>query len=200
MDEVIKKFKRFFLFLSDSRLLLLSHHPNCSRFEGHVYHLGKYKLCIGCFTFYPTILITIMLTILLVDLSLINLFYLFYIAHAFFIPIILNIVGLTRYKTLKILSKVSIGIGVGFYIVSVLFMPFFFIIKILLLLQINFFTGVIAYIRMKHILRDCNECEYEGNWDICPAMKPIMDKLYEYGFKKQKKELLESQDLYNTEK
>ena len=160
MARIKNRLHRIGLFLSDLRPILLSHHPNCEKFQDHVYHIGKHRLCIGCFTFYPIVLITIIFTVFLVDLTIPNLFLLFFIAHLFFIPIILNIFGLTRLKILKILSKVSIGIGVGFYIVSILFLPFLHIIfKILLLLQINWFVGVIAYIRNKQILKECAKCE-----------------------------------------
>lgn len=187
MGRIKKKIQRFGLFLSDFKPILLSHHPNCEKFQDHVYHMGKHKLCIGCFTFYPTVLITIIITILFIELSLYNIFLLFFIAHLFFIPIILNILGLTKYKILKILSKVSIGIGVGLYIVSILLIPFIhIIIKILLLLQINWYLGVIAYIRNKHIIKKCAECEYKGDWSSCPAMKTIVENLYEHGFKVKK--------------
>jgi hypothetical protein len=47
-------------------------------------------------------------------------------------------------------------------------------------------VGAIAYIRAKNIKKICVKCEFIGNWDICPAMKPIMDKLYEHQFKQKK--------------
>jgi hypothetical protein len=71
-------------------------------------------------------------------------------------------------------------------IISVIFLPFFLIIKITILIEIHFITGAIAYIRIKHIKERCMECEFEGNWDNCSAMKPIMDKLYKHNFKKKK--------------
>jgi hypothetical protein len=30
------------------------------------------------------------------------------------------------------------------------------------------------------------ECEYEGKWNDCHVMKPIMEKLYEHKFKKRR--------------
>jgi hypothetical protein len=65
-------------------------------------------------------------------------------------------------------------------------LPIFIFIKISILLEIHFITGAIAYIRIKHIKKQCLECEFEGNWDNCPAMKPIVDKLYEHKLKKKK--------------
>ena len=87
---------------------------------------------------------------------------------------------------LKILTKVSIGIGTGLLIVSTVRLPIFLFIKISILIEIHFITGAIAYIRAKHIKEKCLECEFEGKWDNCPAMKPIMDRLYKHNFKKKK--------------
>lgn len=100
--------------------------------------------------------------------------------------ILLNIFHLTKLKILKILSKVSIGIGTGFYIVAVLYLPIFLILKILSLFLVNFYTGVIAYVRANHITKECEQCEYKGNWEVCPTMKPIVENLIEHGFKKRK--------------
>ncbi|KKK41125.1 hypothetical protein LCGC14_0463460 [marine sediment metagenome] len=53
-------------------------------------------------------------------------------------------------------------------------------------MEINFIVGVIAYIRAKNVKKVCLKCEYKGKWDNCPAMKPIMDKLYQHNFKERK--------------
>ena len=180
------RFSRIKLFFSDLKPLLLSHHPNCETFANHVYHIGKYKLCIGCFTYYPTVFATILSILIFVNLSLINLVILFFLSFLFFLPIFLNIFGLTRIKFLKIFSKISIGIGTGLLIVSTIFLPLLLIIKISILIEINFLTGAIAYIRVKHIKKICLECEFKGNWDECPPMKPIIDNLYKHKFKRRK--------------
>jgi hypothetical protein len=110
----------------------------------------------------------------------------FFLSFVFFIPIVLNILGLTKSKYLKILSKVSIGIGTGLMIIATLLLPIFLFIKISILIEINFLVGVIAYIRAKHVKEICIKCEYEGKWNECPAMKPIMDRLYDHKFKKKR--------------
>lgn len=179
------KLSRISLFLSDVKSLLLSHHPNCSKFSKHVYHIRKYKLCIGCFTFYPAVILTIIVILLFFNLQVLNLFMMFFSSFIFFIPIILNILGLTKYQFLKIFSKISIGIGTGLMIVSTLLLPIFLFIKISILIEINFIVGAIAYIRAKQVKKTCRKCEYEGKWSRCPGMKPIMDKLYEHNFKKR---------------
>ena len=184
--KIRQKFSRFRLLLSDFKPILLSHHPNCDEFSGHVYHLGKRRLCIGCFTFYPVIIITIILTLLFIDLNIYNLIIMYLISPIFFIPIIFSVIGLTKYRFLKIFSKASNGIGVGLHLVSVFLLPFPLFVKILTLLEINFLIGAIAYIRANRLKKDCIKCDYQGNWDHCPGMKNIRDKLYEHGFRERK--------------
>jgi hypothetical protein len=190
LDDKKGKFSQLKLFLADVKPILLSHHPNCEMFSNHVYHLGKYKLCIGCFTFYPVLILTFTIITMFLELNINNLVLLFYLSFLFFLPLILNIIGLTKYKFLKIFSKVAIGIGTGFQVTFIIYFPYFNIImKILFLLDINMVIGVIAYIRGNHIKKDCLECEFEGDWSTCPGMKPITEKLYEHGFKKKRSNL-----------
>jgi len=187
IDRKNKKFARVKLFLSDIKPLLLSHHPDCETFSNHVYHIGKYKLCIGCFTFYPMVLITFIVVSLFLDLNYINLIILAYLSFLFISPIVLNILGLTRYKFLKIFSKVATGIGAGLLIVFIIYFPYFnLIFRILFLLNINFLIGAIAYIRTNQIKKDCLKCEYKGDWQKCPGLGAITEKLYEHGFKKKR--------------
>ena len=183
LTRLKKKLSRTSLFLSDFKPILLSHHPNCEMYSNHVYHIGKYKLCIGCFTLYPTIVFTIIFTLLFVELNLETIIFIFNISFLFFTPLILNILGYTKYKFLKIFSKVSLGIGIGLYLIAIFSLPFHPIFKILTLLEVNMYIGIIAYIRARHIKKDCAQCEFEGDWDRCPGMKPIRDKLYAHGFR-----------------
>jgi hypothetical protein len=198
MGKIKEKIERFFLFLSDFKPILLSHHPNCEKFDDHVYHIGKYKLCIGCFTFYPTIILTIIFSILFIQLTFVNLTLMMLFSYLFYIPLVFNLLGLTKYKFLKIFSKISIGIGVGLYILSMILLPFPIIIKILSFFQVNFFVGVIAYIRSNHVKKECKKCKYKNDWDICPGMSNITQKLYIHGFKKNRKGTKVSENTQNS--
>lgn len=189
--KIKAKIARIRLFFSDIKPILLSHHPNCEQFSNHVYHLKNYQLCIGCFTFYPIVILVFILTSLFVNTNIYYLINLFYISFLFFTPLILNILGLTRFKVLKILSKISIGIGTGFQVTFIIFFPYFHILmKIFFLLDVNMVVGVIAYIRGNQIKKDCLDCEFKGDWSKCPGMKPITEKLYEHGFKKKKENII----------
>ena len=186
LKNMNNKIKRASLFLSDVKPILSSHHPDCDKFSKHVYHVGKYKFCIGCFTYYPTILITIIFTLWFIDLTFFNLIILFGLSFLFFSAVILNILKLTKTKFLKIVSKILIGIGSGFFIISAIFLPIHIIFKIFMIWELNLFGGIIAYIRMKGIEKDCRNCEYKRDWDNCPGMKHIRDKLYEHEFREKK--------------
>ncbi|MFX0178072.1 MAG: hypothetical protein ACFE85_17780, partial [Candidatus Hodarchaeota archaeon] len=97
---IIKNFRvkiaRIKLFFSDIKPILLSHHPNCENFSKHVYHIKSYRLCIGCFTFYPVLIMTAVFITIFLELSITTLLWLFYLSFLFFLPLILNILGLTK--------------------------------------------------------------------------------------------------------
>ncbi len=177
-----KKYSRILLFLSDIKPILFSHHPLCEQFSNHVYHVGKKKLCIGCFTYYPTILISFILSLIFIVPNINNLILAHILGYIFFIPLLLNILGLTKFRILKITSKISIGIGSGLFIYSVVLLPIPLILKVLMLFQLNMVTGFIAFIRARGIEKECHNCIYDRDWDNCPGLKSIRDKLYKDGF------------------
>ncbi|MBU3901762.1 MAG: hypothetical protein KKE04_00135, partial [Candidatus Thermoplasmatota archaeon] len=73
-------------FLRNITPLLLSHHPDCSKFENHVFHVGKIKICAGCSIVYPAILFS-MIVIYITNLYLIMPFeFLLFIGILFSIP------------------------------------------------------------------------------------------------------------------
>lgn len=111
----------------------------------------------------------------------------FFVSFIFVIPVVLNVFNLTKSRMLKILTKISLGIGTGLFIISILNMSFLHIIlKILCLLQVNFFAGLIGYVRANGIIEEYKACEYKKDWKNCPGMRNVMENLYEHGFKKEK--------------
>ncbi len=194
MSQIRKRISRVRLFLSILKPISLSHHPNCERFDEHVYHIGNKRLCIGCFTFYPVVILTIFFTFLFVNWNNpLNSIRIFFISLLFMLPVLLSLFGLTKLRFIKILSKVSIGIGVGLLLIATIFLPVIIIVKVLLFFEVNCFIGVIAYLRTKSILKECDNCIYKGNWNECPEMKPIMTQLYENKFFIKKEEDPKSQ-------
>ena len=41
--------------------LLLSHHPDCKKFEDHVIKIKNTRMCIGCLAYYPVFLIVFLI-------------------------------------------------------------------------------------------------------------------------------------------
>ena len=188
MRIILKKLKRIKLFFSDIKPILLSHHPKCDHFYKHVYHIGGKSFCIGCFTYYPTIIITIILSLLIFNFDSTTITILFSCSFIFALPVFLNVFNLTKSKFLKITSKISLGIGTGLLIISTFEMDFLpLILKILVLVQVNFMAGAIGYIRTNEIIKECQACEYKKDWKNCPGMSEITKNLYAHGFKKEKK-------------
>ena len=124
--------------------------------------------------------------IIFVDITLSNLALLFGLSFVFFSAVFLNILKLTKTKAIKILSKILIGIGSGFFIITAIFSPIHIIFKIIMIWEVNLFGGLIAYIRIKGIEKDCLNCEFNKDWDNCPGMKHVRDKLYEHEFRDKK--------------
>ncbi|MBN1214735.1 MAG: hypothetical protein JXA99_04760 [Candidatus Lokiarchaeota archaeon] len=188
MRIILKKIKRIKLFFSDIKPILLSHHPKCDHFYKHVYHIGSKWFCIGCFTYYPTIIITIIVSLLIFNFDMTTITILFSSSFIFALPVFLNVFNLTKSKFLKIISKISLGIGTGLLIISTFEMEFLpLILKILVLVQVNFMAGAIGYIRTNGIIKECQACEYKKDWKNCPGMSEIIKKLYAHGFKIEKK-------------
>ena len=46
-----QKLKNFY---KEYKPYLISHHPNCDKYEEHVFKIRGKKFCIGCFIGYPT--------------------------------------------------------------------------------------------------------------------------------------------------
>jgi hypothetical protein len=186
INNINKKINRLRLFLSDSKSLLLSHHPLCQKYSNHVFHIKSYKFCIGCFTFFPSAITTLLFVFLFIDMNTTSSISLFLISCPFLSTYILTILGITRKKIIRIISKISIGIGAGLYISSLLAFPLPLFLKALILIESYSFIGIIAYYRKKEIEKKCLGCEYRKDWHACPGMKDIFDLLVEHGFKERK--------------
>ena len=50
---------KWFYILRAAKPLLLSHHPNCDRFQNHVINIKGHRICFGCLIIYPTLILSI---------------------------------------------------------------------------------------------------------------------------------------------
>jgi hypothetical protein len=125
----------------------LSHHPNCARFKSHTFNLGQFRFCIGCYIGYPSAITGIV-------------GYLAFLA---------SLGKFSEMKIVKILQKISIGMGSGFILVFGFFLfDVFVVIKILVVILI--LVGLIIPIRAVHLrkaLNICTSCERKGKDPYC---------------------------------
>lgn len=150
---------------------ILSHHPHCRYFDDDVYHVGRHRLCIGCFTSYPIAIVVVAFWFLgffpysWIVLTLLGL--------VFGLIQLLSFTRLTDRKDVKILVKVSLGLGFGFFGSGILAMPIPLWLKVVTLINGVIATGMLGVFRYKKIIKICEKCEYKGNYYICPGFAQI---------------------------
>jgi hypothetical protein len=150
---------------------ILSHHPHCKYFEDDVYHVGKHRLCIGCFTSYPVAIIVVVLWFLGVLPD--HWFLLILVGFFFGLIQLLSFTRLTDKKGVKIVVKFFLGLGFGFFASGILAMPIPLWFKVLTFINLGILTGLLGIFRYKKVSKICEICEYKGNYTICPGFAPI---------------------------
>ncbi|MFW5928664.1 MAG: hypothetical protein ACOCSL_05605 [Thermoplasmatota archaeon] len=168
MAEKLKnEFREFLHVLRENRKYFLSHHPDCSEFEDDVYHFMGKKFCVGCFTAYPTAGIIIMLWIL--GLIRISTTYAFLIGLSLGSIQFLSLTSISDMKFGKIIIKVFLGLGIGFFIIAIFSLPVTLVLRLLLFFISLNVAGFFSFLRMRKIKARCEECEFEKDWSICPG-------------------------------
>lgn len=172
-----------FLYYAKSLLpLLLAHHPECGDFKGHTLRIGKYSLCIGCFIGYPSAVIAIYVMFHLNVTQIIAPQGLLTLGIVLISTFFLSFLHLTKYKPIKIIQKIAIGIGAAFlfwYITTLQISRFaklmtFYIVFGILLALLN---GYHAY----GFIKTCKKCNFLFNWGTCPGFNSIRMSFEKYG-------------------
>ena len=184
MTDIRKKLSRLKLFLKDISPFLLSHHPLCSSFDDHVYKVGKRRFCVGCFTLYPTLIILLLTFGFLQITNTQTLMIFFGIGLGLMASILLNLLGLTEKRGVKILSKILLGASFAFLLYSVFVSPLLLVLKILFYFAVSSFMGAISLYRIRSLEKTCKECEFDLDHDDCDGFKEVFEKLKRDGFRK----------------
>lgn len=161
--------KEFLKLLGDSKEYLLSHHPSCDKFQNDCYHLGEKRLCVGCFTAYPIALAIIALWFLgVIDISILMMF----IIGLFFGSLqFLSLTGISDIKLGKVIIKIFLGVGIGFYTTAIFSLPIYWLLRLVIFILLINVAALFSFLRMRKINRICEECEYEKNWSRCPGFE-----------------------------
>ena len=158
--------------------LLISHHPDCSRFDKDTYRIFGKSICMGCSTAYPVAtLLVISCAILRWDRSfstlLIHKDLLLIIALSFGSFQMLKYILVIRSQVMRILIKIALGISLGSLIVWALTLPVAMYSRYAALL---FFFSMIALVgtyRYNYLRKVCSGCVYHGDWDICYGFRNL---------------------------
>ncbi|WP_457916864.1 hypothetical protein [Candidatus Lokiarchaeum ossiferum] len=174
MKNLIAKIR---LHLRALRPILLSHHPLCETFSNdmHTFKIGHRKLCIGCFITYPTALVFYLIGSLS---GLFNIFttpQLWYFGFGLCGIYLFSILGLTKTKKIKMITKFLIGCGIAFCVAAIWSLSHPIRLR-LIVIGIYFLIGhaFINTMRLLDIYRTCHKCEYDCDWQRCPGMSSIL--------------------------
>jgi hypothetical protein len=171
----ISLFQRIKYFFKGLKPLILSHHPKCEKFDEHSFIIKGKRFCYGCYIGWPVTFITIIISMIIQIQTYFSLGDLFNMGFILCCSYVLSLIKLTKIKIIKIISKVLIGIGLGFIISSIILTEFplwFKILIILVFLQIT--TVGVNLKRIYEIEKICKQCSYNEDWDNCPGMKESM--------------------------
>ncbi|TXT63400.1 MAG: conserved membrane protein of unknown function [Promethearchaeota archaeon] len=167
-------FSRSWAYVRSLKPLFLSHHPDCQRFEKHIFRIRKYRFCIGCFIGYPVAIISIVVLYFLLNLYEIDPTFLFWMGVGFMTSFILSPLKLTRHKPIKIGQKILFNIGGAFLFWWAWSITSSFIFN--LLLFIGLFSILFGLVNAYHsygLYATCRECEYHLQWEVCPGFQDI---------------------------
>ncbi|MHA1671869.1 MAG: hypothetical protein ACTSV5_15045 [Promethearchaeota archaeon] len=161
--------------------LLLSHHPECYKFDNHTINIGKIRFCIGCFIGYPTAFIGIILINLLNISNIIPTDYFLAISIILISTFFMSPLHLTRVKLVKIIQKFLIGLGSSFLFWAIWSLPnpiltnyFIFIYTFSILL------GVLNFYHIFGFLSKCYRCDTPFSWGKCDGFDTIRSNLTKF--------------------
>lgn len=167
--------------------LILSHHPNCDHFLEHTFQFKGKRFCYGCYIGWPVAIITLIFLLIIRIQQYIYIGTLFQIGFILCGSYLLSIFKLTKFKIIKIASKILIGIGLGSMFAAILLTeyPTWFKILILIVLM-NVTTIVVNLKRGYEIDKICKACSYQDDWENCPGMKESMQYFIKSGLFKSR--------------
>ena len=158
--------------------LLLSHHPECDKFNNHTINIGKLRFCIGCFIGYPTAILGIFLIDILNISNIIPTDYFLIISIFLISTFFMSPLHLTRVKFVKIIQKFLIGLGSSFLFWWIWSLPnppltnyFIFIYTFSIIL------GVLNFYHVWGFLSKCYKCDTPFSWGKCDGFDTIRNNL-----------------------
>jgi hypothetical protein len=157
-------------------LVTAAHHPHCDYYQNHYFTIRNVKVCRGCTVYYPTSIIAMILVWFLpagifkkqpFDLTLIGLLFL--------VPAFIHLSKIDRIvridRIISILSRISLGLGMGWLIRYFFVVPFQYKITAIVILIMSILLIQIA--RFRNYWEECEFCPYKpyrGLYNHCPGL------------------------------
>jgi hypothetical protein len=176
MNPGKRSISKWYYILKAAKPLLLSHHPNCKKFESHTLDIKGHRICLGCLVIYPTVILTLIL------LSILNFkfdeYYLWFYILIGAAVVTLKLID-SENKGFKVIVNFITGLGAGFVIFGIFILPIDLWVAILFLILFVLFTGFLAGYKFDKEMKVCiNECEYKRDWSRCPGLKDVYARIY----------------------
>ncbi len=154
---------------------LLSHHPDCEKYDEHVLKIRDKKLCIGCFIGYPAAILGIGISFPLMFYDIISKWIFLSIGILLSFATLLSLTRFPRKRVRKIIQKLLIGLGSGFILSAVWFMMgFAWYFKILVIWGTIIILNIpISLMHYKTHQKSCQDCEWKNDWEKCPGFQSV---------------------------
>jgi len=146
---------------------IFAHHPNCSQYDHHVLHLGKWRFCLGCTGMYSAILLGFVVDLLVFQWrSLLGMWSRLALGLVFFVPALIQLRWKSSHKSIKFAMRFSLGISIWFLLSTIIYATTFVYQLIFILL---FMLGVYLYAtsQASKQLLQCEQCRYNQEYDSC---------------------------------
>jgi hypothetical protein len=160
--------------------IITSHHPLCGKFQDHTFHLFGRDWCIGCYIGYPSGILMLLIGYLTGLFAIIPSRLLWTIGGILMSSYLLSIVGLTKIRWIKIVSKIPLGFGAAFVIAAIFsYETKFWVNFLIAFFFLQTFLTIINIKRAIEMRKTCKKCEFKDD-HYCPGMGPInrgLDKI-----------------------
>ncbi|NHJ84826.1 MAG: hypothetical protein FK734_05150 [Asgard group archaeon] len=160
--------------------LMISHHPYCDHYDSHVFKIGPVRFCKGCFLSYPPLYTIVLLFIfwekareffLTPSFHIDNLWW--FVIGSFILALLYFLGKFSMF--IKDLSKFGRGLFAGFLFCVILSQHWAFKIPAALIIIAG--MTILSVKRGREMERDCRECEWQAQFDVCPGWRESMERL-----------------------
>lgn len=172
------------LFLKDLYPFILSHHPDCVYFKDHYFSVKGVKLCVGCFTAYPTFLFVFLSGYFFKVFSFLSFRTSLIVSLLLVLPyVIYRFERFHHSKKFNVLAKASFAVAFAILFNALLNAPvpswYSWLLIILIGGLVNSVFNALRAFKMEKV---CKSCPMYSEFPRCDGFIEIIEKLERDGF------------------